>query len=335
MPAARELWLPKAAVTVEPRAIVTETDLECELALVQSAGAGGSAGIFGPNSVAWRVDREAAIFLGAGRALLLQLAHPWVAAAIAQHSRTLADPIGRFHRTFNVAFTIVFGSMSQALAAARRLHHRHAAIGGTLGESSGAFAAGSPYRANDVAALLWVHATLTDTALAAFELVNPPLSPADRQRYYAEARLSAALFGIPQPVMPKRWADFVGYIDQMFASDSLAVSSAARHIAAELFSGTATRWRVPLWYRGLTARLLPPRLRDEFGLAYGHAEQRSAERALRIFRRLYPGMPGRLRYVAPYHEACARLAGRERPDSLTRALNRLWIGQNSMALGRE
>jgi uncharacterized protein (DUF2236 family) len=322
-------------ITAGARAIVTEADFECELALVRSAAAGEEAGIFGPNSFAWRVDREAAIFLGAGRALLLQLAHPWVAAAIAQHSRTLADPIGRFHRTFNVAFTIVFGSTSQALAAARRLHRRHAAIGGTLEESSGAFAAGSTYRANDVAALLWVHATLTDTALGAFELVNPPLSPGDRERYYAEARLSAALFGIPQHAMPERWADFTGYIARMVASDSLAVSSAARHIAAELFSGAATRWRTPLWYRALTAQLLPARLRDEFGLAYGHAERRSAERALRRFRRLYPWMPTRLRYVGPYHEARARLAGRERPDSLTQALNRLWIGQNSMALGRE
>ena len=68
------------------------------------------------------------MFLGAGRALLLQLAHPWVAAAIAEHSRTFDDPIGRFHRTFGVVFSMVFGSLDQAIAAARRLHRRHAAI---------------------------------------------------------------------------------------------------------------------------------------------------------------------------------------------------------------
>jgi len=322
-------------MTSAQRAIVTEADLERELAFVRSAAAGALEGVFGPNSVAWRVDREAAIFLGAGRALLLQLAHPWVAAAIAQHSRTLADPIGRFHRTFSIAFTMVFGSTSQALAAAGRLHRRHTAISGTLGESSGGFAAGSQYRANDVAALFWVHATLTDTALAAFELVNPLLSLGERERYYAEARLSAALFGIPQDAMPERWADFARYMQEMLASDMLAVSGAARRIAAELFSGTATRWRVPLWYRALTAQLLPPRLRDEFGLPYGRLEQRSATRALTLARWLYPRMPARLRYVAPYHEALARLTGRERPDGLTRALNRLWIGQNSMALGKE
>src|SRR3981081_45373 len=110
-----------------------------------------------------RIDGEAVIFLGAGRALLLQLAHPWVAAAVAEHSRTFADPIGRFHRTFDVVFTIVFGSLAQDIASARRLHQRHATIVGRLPEASGPFDRGSSYRANEVAALRWVHATLVET----------------------------------------------------------------------------------------------------------------------------------------------------------------------------
>jgi len=315
--------------------IVTEADLEDGLTIVQSAAAGGPAGIFGPESMIWRVDREAAVFLGAGRALLLQLAHPWVAAAIAEHSRSLTDPIGRFHRTFSIVFTMVFGTTSQALDAARRLHRRHAAISGSLTERSSAFPAGTAYRANDVAALHWVQATLTDTALVSYQLVNPPLSSEERERYYGETRLFSALFGIPQSALPRSWADFSGYVDVMLASDTLAVSDAARHIAAELFAGAGTRWRAPSWYRALTAHLLPPRLRNEFGLPYGPSEQRSAERRLRLLRSLYPRMPSRLRYVAPYHEALARLGGHHPPGPLTRVLNRLWIGQSSMAIGRE
>src|ERR1700757_756325 len=163
--------------------IVSAESLERELNLVRAAAAGSSSGIFGPRSVTWQVTREAAVFLGAGRALLLQLAHPWVAAAIDQHSRSLTDPIGRFHRTFNIVFTMVFGTTDQAFAAARRLHRRHAGISGMLTERAGAFAAGSVYKANDVAALRWVHATLTDTALLAYQLVMPPLSMAARERY--------------------------------------------------------------------------------------------------------------------------------------------------------
>jgi uncharacterized protein (DUF2236 family) len=313
--------------------IVNKPDLEQELGIVPSAAAGSPAGIFGPDSVIWRIDREATVFLGAGRALLLQLAHPWVAAAIAQHSRSLTDPVGRFHRTFSTVFTMVFGTTGQALAAARRLHRRHTAIGGTLTEDVGAFAAGSPYCANDVAALRWVHATLTDTALLAYQLVNPPLSSEDRERYYADARLFAALFGIPQSALPQSWTDFARYVDDMFSSDTLAVGSAARSIAAELFCGAGTPLRAPFWYRALTASLLPPRLRDAFELPCGPSERRSVERALTVFRHVHPWMPARLRYVAPYHEALARLAGRDRPAPLTRLLNRFWIGRSSMAIG--
>ena len=313
--------------------IISEADLEHELRIVRSAAAGGQAGIFGPDSAIWHIDREAAVFLGAGRALLLQLAHPQVAAAIAQHSRSLTDPVGRFHRTFSIVFTMVFGTTDQALAAARRLHRRHTAIGGTLVEDVGAFAAGSPYCANDVAALRWVHATLIDTALVAYQLVNPPLSARDRECYYADTRRFAALFGIPQSALPQSWADFAGYFDDMFSSETLAASSAARRIAAELVSGAGTRLRAPFWYRALTASLLPPRLRDAFELPYGPSELRSVERALSVFRHVHPWVPARLRYVAPYHEALARLAGRGRPAPLTRLLNRFWIGSSSMAIG--
>ncbi len=320
-------------MTPQPYTIVTEADLDRELDIIQSTAASGPAGIFGPDSVIWRIDRELAVFLGAGRALLLQLAHPWVASAIAQHSRSLADPVGRFHRTFGIVFTMVFGTTGQALTAARHLHRRHSAIRGLVGEDLGIFAAGSPYCADDVAALRWVHATLADTALLAYQLVHPSLPGEDRERYYEEMRWFAALFGIPQSALPQSWADFARYVDDMFSSDTLAVGSAARSIAAELFSGAGARLRAPFWYRGLTASLLPPRLRDAFDLPYGPSERRSVERVLTVFRHVYPWVPDRLRYVAPYHEALARLAGRDRPAPLTRVLNRFWIGRSSMTIG--
>src|SRR6266542_3660604 len=100
--------------------LLSADDFENSLDTVRAAAAGPIKGIFGPESLTWRVAREAAVFLGAGRALLLQLAHPWVAAAISEHSRTFADPVGRFHRTFNITFTMVFGTLDQALAASRR-----------------------------------------------------------------------------------------------------------------------------------------------------------------------------------------------------------------------
>jgi uncharacterized protein (DUF2236 family) len=312
-------------------AAVTEADLERELAVVCAiAGIDADAGFFGPDSMVWRIDREAAVFLAAGRALLLQLAHPWVAAAIVDHSLSLADPIGRFHRTFGVVFAMVFGTTEGAVAAARSLYRRHAVINGSLSESVGRFPAGSAYRANDVAALRWVFATLVDSAIVAFELVNPTLSAAERERYYLEMRRFAAFYGIPQDALPESWPAFLDYFAAMIGSDVIAVGAAARAIAAELFAGAGTRLRSPFWYRAVTARLLPDRVRHEFGLSFGAAEQRAAERALTLLRVLYPWIPARLRHVAPYQEACNRLAGR-RPRISTKLLNRLWIGRSSMA----
>ena len=312
---------------------VLQSELERQLAAIRASVAEPVAGIFGPDSLMWHVNREAAIFLGAGRALLLQLAHPWIATAIFEHSRTLSDPIGRFHRTFNVVFTMVFGSLDQALAAARLLHCRHTAVRGVVPEALGRFRAGSAYCANEISALRWVFATLVDSALEAHDLVLPPATHQDRERYYAESRAFAALFGISDTCLPSDWQAFRHYANSMLESDTLAVGPAARHIAGALFDGIRLPPSLFAWYRAITAGMLPANLREEFGFAYAEAERRRARRALAWLRRIYPALPGALRYVGPYHEARARLAGRARPGPLVRLLNRIWTGQVRMTGG--
>jgi uncharacterized protein (DUF2236 family) len=312
--------------------LVSADDLERSLATIRANAAGDREGIFGPASVTWQIDREAAVFLGAGRALLLQLAHPWVAAGIADQSRIFADPLGRFHRTFNVVFTMVFGTPDQALAIARRLYQRHAVVEGVLPAAAGSFAAGSLYCANEVSALRWVHATLVESALLAHDLVLPPFADDARERYWSEARLFAALFGIPPDSLAPDWNSFMAYTQAMTDSDVLAVSPAAHDITRQIFSGAATLMRPPLWYRALTAQMLPERLRIGYELQFGEAEHRSASRALAWMRRIYPALPERLRTVGPYQEAQARIQGKNRPSLATRWLNRLWIGQPSMGL---
>jgi uncharacterized protein (DUF2236 family) len=292
--------------------IVSTESLERELNLVRAATAGPLSGVFGPQSLTWQINREAAIFLGAGRALLLQLSHPWVAA---QHSDTFADPIGRFHRTFGVIFTMVFGTLDQSVSAARLLHHRHDAISGTLRSAAGPFPAGSFYCANAIPALRWVHATLIETALVAHALTLPPLTREQHDRYYAESQLFAALFGIPKVCLSEDWNGLSAYIEAMAQSDTLTVTDSARAMAQRLLAGADTWLPVPASYKALTAGLLPPRLRDAFALPYSEAEQRAAEQLVRWVRRIYPLLPSRLRYVGPYQEAEQRLAGSPRPDS--------------------
>jgi uncharacterized protein (DUF2236 family) len=278
------------------------------------------------------------VFLGAGRAALLQLAHPWVAAALSDHSSLMERPIDRFHGTFRIVFTMVFGSLDQALAAARHLYALHTRIRGELREDVAGWRRGSHYEANEIGALRWVYATLVESAVIAHECVLGKLAADERERYYAESRVLAGLFGIPAEALPETWEGFAACNAEMHASSLasglLGVSAEARAMAQGLLGGAGSWIHPPLWYRALTAEWLPPRFREEFGLNYGTAGQRAADKAKRWLPRVYRALPPAIRFVGPWHEAQARLAGRH-AGPLTRSSNRFWIGQGRLPFGQE
>jgi uncharacterized protein (DUF2236 family) len=279
-------------------------------------------GFFGPGSVSWQVNRESAVFLGAGRAALLQLAHPWVAIALAQHSNLLNDAVGRFHSTFRVVYTMLFGTRAQATQASKQLYRLHTGIRCEL-------PSGEHYEANEVAALRWVYATLVESAMMAYEFVLPPLTLSDRGQYYAESKRMAALFGISAEALPKDWTGFLQYTATMFDSSQLYVDAGALALGRSVMSGAGTWLRPPHWYGALTTYWLPPRLRTAFALPFGTREEEAVHWAGRWLPRLYPSIPGALRYVGPFHEANARLRGRF-PGLLTRKSNCFWMGQSTL-----
>ncbi len=271
------------------------------------------AGLYGPHSITWEVNRESLVFLGAGRATLLQLAHPAVAQAIADHSRVTRDPLGRFRRTFAQVFPMVFGSLDEAISAARRVYRVHRRIEGRLPD-------GTPYAATDVDALVWVWATLTDTARLVYEKTVRPLTPSELEAYYAEGRLSMLLFGVFPEELPGSWAEFSAYFARRAAG--LGVIPAARRLADELFGLSPLLRPFLRAYRRFSAALLPEPLARGFGYARDPAY---AERVFRLARRLRPLLPPILRYLPPYLEAEARLKGRP-AGPLVRRLKVLWVG---------
>src|SRR3569623_1373322 len=159
-------------------AVVTRTALEAALAELSSGVRNRAEGILGPASVAWQLGGDLAVFLGGGRAALLQLAHPMVAYAVEQHSATRSDIVGRFQRTFRNVFAMVFGELDAALFAARRVHQIHTRIQGTIPIDVGAWRAGTPYHANDDDALRWVDAPQMETPLAVSERMDGTLTTA-------------------------------------------------------------------------------------------------------------------------------------------------------------
>jgi uncharacterized protein (DUF2236 family) len=313
----------------DPLTLVTRDDLEALLANVARTVADSRTAIFGPASISWRVNRESALFLGAGRAALLQLAHPWVALALEQHSSLMSDPIARFHGTFRVVFTMIFGTREQAFGAARWLYALHTRIEGELPRAVAGYASGSRYEANFVPALCWVYATLVDSAVMAYELALPPLSPSEREAYYAESKMLAGLFGIPPDALPENWRAFSAYMQEMVVSDALGVDERSRAMAQSLLVGGGSWVRPPQWYRTLTATWIPERLRAEFGLGVGADEQRTVARVRRWVPRVYRALPSSIRFTGPYQEAQARLAGRD-TGIMIQASNHFWIGEKRM-----
>ena len=313
--------------------LVTREELEGLLAEVARRPRDPRAGLFGPDSVTWRVNREAALFLGAGRAALLQLAHPWVATALTQHSTVLGDPIARFQNTFRIVFTMIFGSVGQAVAAARYLHTLHTGIRGEMTEGVAAWPPGTHYEANAVPALRWVYATLVESAVLAYECVGH-LSDAEREQYYRESRMAAALFGIPGDALPTDWAAFTEYVRAMVASDTLGVSDTARSMGHAILTGAGSWIRPPRWYRALTTEWLPFPVREAFGLEFSMADARAAERARRWLPRWWRVMPPFLRFVGPYQEGAARIRNRH-ANILVRTSNRFWTDQSHLPFTEE
>jgi uncharacterized protein (DUF2236 family) len=132
----------------------------------------------------------------------------------------------------------------------------------------------------------------------------------------------AQLFGPTSANLPADWESFAAYNAAMMQSDALSVSAAAREVAGQIFAGGRPCLRLPRWYRALSAKLLPDRLRLGFGFAFDERDRKAAESALARIRRVYPKVPTRLRHVGPYQEAQARLQGKSQPGWATRCLNR-------------
>lgn len=304
--------------------LVTPHEFEERIASVARRVKDPRAGLYGPASVSWRVYREASVMLGGGRATLLQLAHPYVAYGVDQHSATRRDPVGRFRRTFENVFAMVFGDLDAAIACARRVYAMHTKVLGEISEHAGHFPAGHRYQANDTDALFWVQATLIDTSVQIHELLVGPLQPEEKERFYEEAHLFGALFGIPDDAMPESWPAFQRYMDAMLAGDVLAASRPAKEMARFLFrpprpiAGPAVGW-----YKMLTTSLLPPRMRAEFDLPYGKLEEAIAERTTSLLRAMRKGTPRRLRYFPDYVEAIRRVNGRSPTDRVGRLLEKV------------
>jgi uncharacterized protein (DUF2236 family) len=249
--------------------------------------------MFGPGSLTWRVNGEAVLLLGGGRALILQVAHPKVAAGVAEFSDYRQDPWGRLYRTLEVTLKIVFGDAEASRAASERLRRAHMRV-------AGADDRGEPYRALDPELLLWVHATLIDTSLTIYERYVGALTPRERSLYYEEMKALGEAYSIPRDAMPADHTAFRRYWASMLA-DGLRVTETTREVAASIMRPGLPRvaWPALEAIRLVTAGTLPAPLRDELELGWGPGRERLFAASQLAIRRLMPALPALVRRFPP------------------------------------
>lgn len=236
------------------------------------------------------------VVAGWGRAILLQLAHPLVAAGVDQHSGfrgSLTASFRRLRSTVGAMLTLTFGTEEEVISAAAGINCIHDRVSGRLRESTGVFPSGETYSAHDPELLRWVHATLLDSVPLTYELLVGPLTDDERDRYLVEAAVMEPLLDIPRGSLPRNRNELDAYMRETLRSGGIAISEGSRALArAVLFP---PRWQL-LWpafrpVQLITIGLLPPPVRDAYGFEWSSRDARALSRwtrALRLLRRVLP-----------------------------------------------
>lgn len=283
-----------------------------------------TAGLFGRRSMVWEVGRESIVVLGGGRAALLQLAHPYIAHAIHQHSTVLSDIQGRFQRTLSTMFAMTFGDRAEALRLARKIYAIHRGVTGEIRGDVGRFSDGHKYSALQIDAMFWVAATLWDTSILIFEATVRRLTPIEKEQYYQETKTFCRLFGIPSGAIPDTWVDFRRYFQDMLTSDTLAIDETARALAQRVLQPTRPSAQpMYAWLETFTASLLPRRFRSGFGLPTHRGVDVMGRGSLLALKRGLSFLPHGIRYCPAYLRANRRLSGRDGHDQLALLWRRL------------
>lgn len=247
-------------------------------------------------SMARRVNREAVVVLGWGRAILMQLAHPLVAAGVGAHSDFDAGALAyvkRMRGTISAMLSLTFGTDAEIRQAADRINAIHRRVHGELAQPVGPYDAGTRYDATDPALLAWVHATLVDSQLRTYALFVGPLTPGEEDGYCAEAAEVGPRLGVPSGRLPLTRDGLDLYLQEMQQTDRLAVGDEARRLATALLALPGGLWSAPARWLGrlTTVGLLPPPLREAYGFGWRDEDHRrlaAVARVLRTARRFVP-----------------------------------------------
>lgn len=246
----------------------------------------------GPDSVTWKINREIIVIAGWGRAVLLQLAHPAIAAGVHDHSSALRggflSGFRRLHSTVGAMLSLTFGDTEQLINAAAGINTIHDRVNGRVRDG-----ADGVYSAHDSQLQRWVHATLLESIPLTYEQLVGPLTLRERDQYFTEAAIMEPLLGMPAGWLPRNPAQLDAYMCDMLANGSIVVTDTSRRLARAVLYP-------PKWYLAwpvlrpmqlLTIGSLPPSIREAYGFEWRTRDARAFARWTALLRTLLRLLP--------------------------------------------
>jgi uncharacterized protein (DUF2236 family) len=264
-------------------------------------------GLYGPDSVTWRVHADPTMALAGLRALFLQAVHPLAMAGVAEHSDFREDPWGRLFRTADYVGVTTYGTRAQAERAGAKVRGIHRRLSGIEAES------GQTYRVSDPDLLRWVHCVEVESFLTTAVRCGLRVSRADQDRYYAEQTVGSALVGLDPATVPSSVDEMAAYFARM--RPELRVTAEARRTAkfilwppmpAKVAKGTPAR---PAWVALATAAftMMPRWARRLYRMPGLPTTDAAATAAGLAFRAGLLVVPERLRHGPELKNARARM----------------------------
>lgn len=301
MDAARSPWAPLA----ELLAVMVGTGPAARDVAPLLADEAPDPGLFGPDSVTWRLAREPFLLVGGGRALLMQVANPLVAQGVVDHSGYEEDPFGRLVRTVRWLVAVTFGTNAEAREASRTVMRVHDRVRGALaaGNEAPGMPAGTAYSASDPQLSRWVLATILDSMLATYAAMVGPLLRDDADRFVREWRGAGRLVGVSAANMWDGARDLRSYVDREVQTlHPVNASREAAHVVLRPPLPTRALRPATAWVAFLTTGLLPHRLRSAYQLRWTPAHAATHRATCASMRQVHRVLPRRLR-VSSLHDA--------------------------------
>lgn len=238
-----------------------------------------------------RIVQEAILLAGGAAAILLQVAEPGVGRGVNEHSNFAYRPLDRLRTTMTYVYCMSFGSREEKAAVIEMVHRAHAPVNGP------------DYNANDPKLQLWVAATLYGVGIDLYQRIFGEMDEKTSEAIYREYSILATSLRVPPGMWPADRKAFWEYWDHQI--ETMEITPHAKNVANDLLynkdAPIVIRAALP-FVRLTTAQMLPPRIREAYGLKTNKLRRGTYKFSLGLTKATYPCLPKGIRtYPMKYY----------------------------------